>query len=441
GSWYIRTVSGTILAWNQPWGWAGAIPVPGDYDGDGRSDLAVFDDSSGAWYMQTVSGSLIAWNQPWGWAGAVPVPGDYNGDGISDLAVWDPATGIWYIRTVSGTILAWNQPWGWHGAWPVGDGRPGWGNTIYLSPSGSDANTGDSPQTALRSIQTALGRANPGDIVAMLPGDYFEEVRLEGIGGSAGSPVYLRAVGGSARLTGNSALSGGLLMEGCRYISIEGIEVADFVDFGIQLVACDAITVRSCDLHHNGLLTTQASEGGYGLYVNGSGHAILNNTVRTNGANPDVGDGIIGWGTTNTVVRGNTCNYNMGNGILVEDSVGVLVEWNTVSYNEGLSTDGTWWNAGLWLDGGHHVTVRNNAFTHNLGPGIEISDEEGQAPYAYEVSGNDISFNDWGVYLWGFRYRAAEPIVIRNNTVTNNSRAPLWIDLAVTPEELNILIE
>lgn len=360
---------------------------------------------------------------------------------FSLMCVAGIASGAWHIRSLAGPNSAWAVPWSSPGAGLGGDSRPAWGNTIYVSPNGSDANAGDSPQTPLRSIQTALGRANPGDIVAMLPGEYSEEVRLEKASGSAGSPVYLRAIGGSARLTGNRSLSGGLMLEGCRYITIEGIEVADFANFGIQVVDCEAITICNCDVHHNGLLVTNESEGGYGLYVNGSGHAILNNTVRTNGANPDVGDGLICWGTSNTVVRGNTCNYNKGNGILIEDSVGVLVEWNTVSYTECLSTDGTWWNAGLWLDGGHHVTVRNNSFTDNLGPGIEISDEETQAPYAYEVSGNDISSNEWGVYLWGFRHRAVEPIVISNNTLTGNSRAPLRIeDLAATPEELNIFV-
>jgi hypothetical protein len=43
----------------------------------------------------------------------VPVPGDYNGDGRTDLAVWRPADGTWYVRGVATT------PWGANGDVPV----------------------------------------------------------------------------------------------------------------------------------------------------------------------------------------------------------------------------------------------------------------------------------------------------------------------------------
>ena len=35
-----------------------------------------------------------------------------------------------------------------------------------------------------------------------------------------------------------------------------------------------------------------------------------------------------------------------------------------------------WWDAGIWVDGGADVPLVRNTIQDNLGPGIEISDED-----------------------------------------------------------------
>ena len=56
------------------WGSPGDVPVPGDYDGDGRTDIAVWRPSRGVWWMLTSSSNFTAiFTIGWGLPGDVPV--------------------------------------------------------------------------------------------------------------------------------------------------------------------------------------------------------------------------------------------------------------------------------------------------------------------------------------------------------------------------------
>ncbi len=73
------------------WGIPGDRPVPGDYDGDGRADLAIFRPTTATWHIRFSSagyGFATAVANEWGIWGDVPVVDDFDGDGRSDLTVW-----------------------------------------------------------------------------------------------------------------------------------------------------------------------------------------------------------------------------------------------------------------------------------------------------------------------------------------------------------------
>ena len=118
GNWYAYNLqTGQAIIWERAWGWPGAGTVPGDYDGDAFSDMAVYDQNTGYWYVWSeVKGQALLWARAWGWPGAETVPGDYDGDAKSDLAVYDQPSGFWYIITLGDKVLAWDRAWGWPGA-------------------------------------------------------------------------------------------------------------------------------------------------------------------------------------------------------------------------------------------------------------------------------------------------------------------------------------
>jgi hypothetical protein len=99
------------------------VPVPGDYDGDGVWDLALYQKATGNWFIRSLDPiePPIAVGLNWGGAWGDPVPGDYDGDGIYDLAVYERATGEWFIRKVgAGAPIVFGMTCGGPGMDPVG---------------------------------------------------------------------------------------------------------------------------------------------------------------------------------------------------------------------------------------------------------------------------------------------------------------------------------
>jgi len=102
--WFYRTAAGGAISY-VPWGVGGSfttlndIPVPGDYDGDGKNDFAVVRSGIGGqpryWLNQTTAGIST---RTFGTTSDTYVPGDYDGDGKTDLAI---------IRNVSGAVHWW----------------------------------------------------------------------------------------------------------------------------------------------------------------------------------------------------------------------------------------------------------------------------------------------------------------------------------------------
>jgi len=114
GNWYLDYSGGGIATLN--WGWNATIPSPADYDGDGITDLAVYWPETGTWYLHYSSGGTHSLT--WGWSATIPVPGDYDGDGRADMAVYYADLGTWYILE-SGTGSMRTENWGWAEAIPV----------------------------------------------------------------------------------------------------------------------------------------------------------------------------------------------------------------------------------------------------------------------------------------------------------------------------------
>jgi hypothetical protein len=114
GQWYVKYSGGGSLIGFQ-WGWNQTMPVSDDFDNDGIADFSAFYPQDGDWYIRYSSGGTL-FDEHWGPAQATPVPADYDGDGLADIGYY--ANGLWYIRYSSGG-LSLGIEWGWPGVFPV----------------------------------------------------------------------------------------------------------------------------------------------------------------------------------------------------------------------------------------------------------------------------------------------------------------------------------
>ena len=113
GVWYLDYAGDGFGVWDASYsgyGFSDAHPIPADYDGDRKFDLSVKTDS-GSWFIDyAASGSRLGSISPltsfgvfnasysgWGNASFRPVPGDYDGDRRSDLAVYNSLNNSYQI--------------------------------------------------------------------------------------------------------------------------------------------------------------------------------------------------------------------------------------------------------------------------------------------------------------------------------------------------------
>ncbi len=189
--------------------------------------------------------------------------------------------------------------------------------TLHVSVDGSDAQTG-TEQQPFRTIQHAADQARPGEVICVRPGSYDERVQIKPSGTIERKIVFWAQ--GAVVTRGFTILA--------DYIRVEGFEITD---------------------------TPVHQQDGNGIYVQGRGNEILQNTIHHTRM-----DGIACTDRepfcNDTVIQGNVISYSDGSGIKIFGSNN-LVEENDISHSinaQAVDADG------IRFFGQGHV-IRNNS--------------------------------------------------------------------------------
>jgi hypothetical protein len=80
----------------------GDLPVTGDWNNDGVADIGVFRPGTGEWFLdlngnRKWDGGTVDGLYKFGRNGDLPVTGDWNDDGVTEIGVFRPSTGEWRL--------------------------------------------------------------------------------------------------------------------------------------------------------------------------------------------------------------------------------------------------------------------------------------------------------------------------------------------------------
>jgi hypothetical protein len=114
GRWWISISNGstsfTTTLWATlatPTSWA--TQVVGDFNGDGRSDIANYRPSDATWWISVSSGTSFTTTQwatlPYASGWTSQLVGDFNNDGKADIANYHASDATWWVSTSNGTSL------------------------------------------------------------------------------------------------------------------------------------------------------------------------------------------------------------------------------------------------------------------------------------------------------------------------------------------------
>lgn len=293
------------------------------------------------------------------------------------------------------------------------------GNLYYVSPSGNDHNPGTFSQP-FQTLDKAASKVEPGDMVYLRGGIYYEAVRFTTSGTSV-HPIKILAYGNEKPIIdGGGTIPGagsGLLSISGDYVYASGIEVRNSAYDGIQVLGNYDI-VSYMFVHH-----CQKK----GIFIS-SGHASLvennlvwwNSTANEYGGGTSYSSGITAGrnGVSYAIIRRNTVWENWGQGINTYEADHTVIEDNIVHDS---------FSGNIYIHDATNILCQRNFFYTNPASvvypygdhlGIMMGDERTIPTTNVTIVNNIGVGNEWN-YSLSAGTNIINNVLIANNTFVN----------------------
>ncbi|MFC4776942.1 choice-of-anchor Q domain-containing protein [Paenibacillus sp. GCM10023252] len=286
--------------------------------------------------------------------------------------------------------------------------------SYYVSPTGSDANSGTSPDKPLQYIQTAANKTNPGDTVYVMNGTYWDGAGKPPLditrSGAPNAYITYKAYPGHKPVirVGQGAWNH-IMVKGASYINIEGFEI-----FGWNLYLSNTEAKQYED---QGTLAYQAKFNTNGISVERDGNNIPHHIN----------------------IRYNTVHHAPGAGIAVAEGDYFDISYNTVYSNcwfSGWGPSGISVRAPRSIDSNtsYKTFIYNNKVYDNItnykwvdenkysdGNGIAIDTNVENNYVGKTLINNNLVYENGGA---GINIFKSKEVTVSYNTTYANSKSP-----------------
>lgn len=332
-------------------------------------------------------------------------------------------------------------------------------HTYYVAATGNDAANG-AIGTPMRTINYALGKANPGDSVIVRGGSYVEKVAFKK-SGRLDKLITLKAYAGEKAVIDGTGLTVSgreslVTISNVSFVVLEGFDICNLKSStpwaNVNGVTADAgsgnIIIRKnkiYNIEHN--VDPAQGRSGHGIEIIGNTADVMKNVLVEGNIIHDTKTGYSENLTINGYVdgftiRGNTI-YNTENiGI---DAAGGYSANSNPSFNyarNGVITDNELYNIdmtrgpvggvhghgaiAIYVDGARNIVVERNK-VHEADRGIGIVSENDAYPTSNCIVRNNFVFNCWrtGIYLGGYlgyTSGGTRNCYVVNNTLMYNNK-------------------